>query len=462
MSRFSTGSIPIGTPTGFSRNPNAETNINDAEVFDGSSASSADSIKERVKASSIYRAVFHVFSAELDKYWLTQLNGIVDSIVGATETFWDVHGFSNASSDKNEAIYNEAINNIQALYNQYQSYKNSLPKTQVQQFADAGINAAITGNGVNGSTLGENPLQTGASSLPSTNPGEYIAQVANFALSASSGITTTLKSVADTVLAFRGQGFQSDVHQFNREQFEQTKVESFARFKAEMASKGVMLSSSSWDELDSKDPNWNQSSGAKANKLYNDWLLLDNTYKYGPELSAFGSVDKDLQDDFQDIGYMQLGLRLAEINHHSARRSIQMPLELTEDGLKEFELQQRKADAEFNAEKSSIFCNRLRNLAEKASNGNVVAQVELINMMQNADWQESLIYLLGENVDFSAIGDTVDSIVSSLESVVSFFEKDVKDNSADAPSNPIIDSHPLIYPVKGIKKLIKSLKDRRK
>lgn len=459
MSRFSTGSIPIGTTLGTSRNPNTDTVINDAVAFDGSAASSAEAIKDRVKGSSIYRAVFSVFSAELDKYWLTQLTGIVDSIVGATETFWDDHGFSSASSDKNEAIYNEAINNIQALYNQYQSYKNSLPKTQVQQFADAGINAAITGNGVTGSTLGENPFQTGSASLPSTNSGEYLSQVANFALSATSGITSTLKSVADTVLAFRGQGLQRDAQQLSREQFEQTKFESFARFKAEMASKGVMLSSSSWDELNEKDPTWNQSSGAKANKLYNDWLLLDNTYKYGPELSAFGSVDKDLQDDFQDIGYMQLGLRLAEINHHSARRSKQMPLELTEDGLKEFELHQRKADAEFNAEKASIFCERLRSLADKSSNGNVVAQVELINMMQNADWQESLIYLLGENVDFSAIGDTVDSIVSSLESVASFFEKD---NTADAPSNPIIDTHPLLYPIKGIKKLIKSLKDRRK
>lgn len=462
MSRFSTGSMPIGTSSGNSRYPNVVTNINDAVAFDGSAASSADAIKDRVKSSSIYRAVFNVFSAELDKYWLIQLNGIVDSIVGATETFWDDLGFSNASSDKNEAIYNEAINNIQALYNQYQTYKNTLPKTQVQQFADAGINSAITGNGVNGSSLGENPLQTGAASLQSTNPGEYIAQVANFALSASSGITSTLKSVADTVLAFRGQGLQREAQQLTREQFEQTKVESFARFKAEMASKGVMLSSSSWDELNDKDPNWNQSSGAKANKLYNDWLLLDNTYKYGPELSAFGSVDKDLQDDFQDIGYMQLALRLAEINHHSARRSKQMPLELTEDGLKEFELQQRKADAEFNAEKANIFCTRLKTLADKASKGNVVAQVELINMMQNADWQESLIYLLGENVDFRAIGDSIDSIISSLERVVSFFEKPKNDNNTDNASNPIIDTHPLVYPIKGLKKLIQKLKDRKK
>ena len=454
MSRFTTGSMPTGTTSGTSRNPNpnSSVDIGQSTTFDGSAAASADAIRDRVKASSVYRAVFNVFSAESDKYWLIQLNGILDSIVGATETFWDDTGFSNASSDKNEAIYNEAISNIQALYNQYQTYKNSLPKTQVQQYADAGINAAITGNGVTGSSLGENPLQTGAASLPSTNSGEYIAQVADFALNATNGITSTLKSVADTVLAFRGQALQRDAQRLSRDQFEHQKIESFARFKDELAGKGVMLNSTNWDELDSLDPDWNKSSGAKATKMYNEWQLLDNTYKYGPELSAFGDVDRHLQENFQDIGFTQLSLRLAEINHNSARRRIQMPLELTEDGLREYELEQLKAESSYNAEKASIYCKRLQNLAQKASKGNVVAQVELINMMQNADWQESLIYLLGEEVDFSNIGGTIDSIVTSLDSLVTFLSP--KD---DEPVNPILDTHPVF----GFKRIIERLRKRK-
>lgn len=371
-----------------------------------------EQIIERIKSSSIYRSVYSVFSADNDQYWLNQLQSVIDSVIGANQTFWDDMGLSSAGSDKIEAIYQEAINNIRALYNQYQSYKNSLPSTQVQQLSVAGINSGVTGQGVSGSELGSADIATGAASMPSTNSGDYLFQAGRFALDTVTGLSNVLSSFADVAIKFKDLSLRQS--QLSYDQFK-----SFAEFKKSMAESGVLLKSTSWDELGEKDPNWHNSASSRSKALFNAYEEIMATYSKGPvvghAMSQLGYSDPSLfggyvgqelylypfgvalNKDLQQIGELEFELAVAKARHSVKVRKSQVDLAVTPEDVESAENARKIADAEYNYAKSSAFVKRFDRLADDADKGSLVAKIELINLMQNADWQESLLYILGEN-----------------------------------------------------------------
>lgn len=433
MARISTGTHSSGASF---RDNSVVPNLGTPES--GSAAQSAEAIVERIRNSYVYRKVYEVFASESDPYWLTQLQGILNSVVGASNTWADDLGLSSSSSDKNEAMYNEAINNILSLYNQYQSYKNSLPVNQVQQLSNAGINSAITGNGVNGSSLDQRDIQSGASSLPSTNSGEYISQVANFALNATTGLTGVMSSFADVALKFQDLGLRERTQQFNEDK-------TFADFKKLMSESGVILNSTSWSELAEKDPDWADNASSRSKALYNAYKEYTDSLTYGPTLihgvqsgeyddkffvgtqqddgtwdnfgihSKFGYYGAFLSRDYADLGKMQVDLSIAKAMHSAEVGSSLISEGLTPEDVARAEAREATANSNYNARKTSIFLERLARLSERSAGGDPVASVELINLMQSADWQESAVYLLGE------LGtDSLQVVGSSLSDISSW------------------------------------------
>lgn len=118
-------------------------------------------LPEMIRNSSIYKDAYNIFSS--DKSYggpfLEQLFMIPESFAIRDKNFWDsfteffggTSGYENAVSD----AFNNAMDEIRILVQNYQTFKNGLPAEQVQQLQEAGINAAITGEGVSPSSMPE-------------------------------------------------------------------------------------------------------------------------------------------------------------------------------------------------------------------------------------------------------------------------------------------------------------------
>lgn len=170
-----------------------------------------DSIAEQVKNSPAYLSAYEVLSAEPNQSWLQRLEMIPYSVQDATSTFFDEFGFTHNRDDKQQANYQYCMQQIAQLMNDYQSWKNSLPVTQVQQFADAGINAAITGNGVNGSNMSPGTAPTvNPSSMQSAQPIDIITNAASFILDASTGLASVASQFKQLGVSARSQNFNEE------------------------------------------------------------------------------------------------------------------------------------------------------------------------------------------------------------------------------------------------------------
>lgn len=119
--------------------------------------SSDSTVADLIRASEIYKDAHELFSGDLSygRPYLLQLEMIPDSYNIRDENFWDnVTEFFGGTSDYENLIkdsFNAAMDEIRQLVESYYLFKNSLPSEQVRQLAEAGINAAVTGQGITGS-----------------------------------------------------------------------------------------------------------------------------------------------------------------------------------------------------------------------------------------------------------------------------------------------------------------------
>ena len=169
--------------------------------------SNSSLIAKQVINSPSYKSAYQVLSHENDKSWLQRLEMIPYSVQDASSTFLDDLGLVNNQKDKQSANYQYCLEQISALMAEYQSWKNSLPITQSQQFADAGINSAITGQGINNSEIPNVGVGTDPSSLQSANVGDFF-------LNASSFILDSVNGLASVSLGFKQLGYQQDTQYF--------------------------------------------------------------------------------------------------------------------------------------------------------------------------------------------------------------------------------------------------------
>lgn len=153
-------------------------------------ANGKQTVRSRILSSQIYRQAYNLFINLEDKTWAQRLLAIVDSASQSPTSIFDEIGLSNKADKANEEAYQNAINQIGALIAEYQQFHNSLPSTQKQQYADAGINAALDPSLLSGSSINQrtpNPSSLAGSQIGDTS--EDIGKLLQFAGSLSGGIS---------------------------------------------------------------------------------------------------------------------------------------------------------------------------------------------------------------------------------------------------------------------------------
>ena len=177
-----------GNPSNFIGDPMSPPSGWDAEF------SERGTIADQVRNSQAYKTAYRIFSPLSDKSWLNRLIAIPTSVQDASSTWFDENGLSNKFNDKQSANYLYCIQQIQNLMAEYYAWKNSLPITQVDQAQDAGFNSAITGNGVDASSMDPAMLQSDPSALQSTDPMSMLQQFVGVMSSATGGLTSIVES----------------------------------------------------------------------------------------------------------------------------------------------------------------------------------------------------------------------------------------------------------------------------
>lgn len=177
----------------------------DLSAIDNTVDSKGSSIvTDLILSSPVYEQAYSVFfnDRSYGGPYLQQLKTIPYAHSVRDENFWDslsnsfgaTSGFETAVQD----AYNVALDEIRSLLSQYYAFRNSLPSEQVQQMAEAGVNAALTGEGITPSTMGTEGIISGQ--LPSQS------QYTNDQL--SQGITSFV-SFIDSLSQLASVGFSS-------------------------------------------------------------------------------------------------------------------------------------------------------------------------------------------------------------------------------------------------------------
>lgn len=172
MTRYPNSAVN-GRPGTTNGQPNYSDRIRDNE-FEMDSATTGnegqDMVAEMVLSSRVYKDAHELFSSN-SRYggpFLQQLELIPYSASVRLENTWDsvVSGLGGTSGYENaiQDAFNTCLDEIRSLVQNYYTFINSLPSEQVQQFEEAGINSAVTGQGIEGSDM------SGAGSAGVVNP----------------------------------------------------------------------------------------------------------------------------------------------------------------------------------------------------------------------------------------------------------------------------------------------------
>lgn len=180
------------TSSEYSRFDNSESSVgSDSESSVGSDSEST--VTKLIKSSSLYKEADRILSSD-QQYgasYLSMLRMIPYSHEVRDENFWDsVVGFLGSTSGYDKAVtdaFNAAMDEIRSLMQDYYSFLSKLPKNEVSQLQEAGINAAITGEGVTTSSM----TSPDPSGMVSTDPPQ--AQYDNTVL--SQGVTSFVEFI---------------------------------------------------------------------------------------------------------------------------------------------------------------------------------------------------------------------------------------------------------------------------
>lgn len=168
--------------------------------------------------SPSFKQAYESFSAGPNSDdWVARLLSIASSISEVTYSFWDVirEGFAGAWSKEQKNLAAAAQGQLQVLISEWQSFINSLPATQRQQYEDAGLNVALDG----GSMLSGSDIQSSnAAGFIDTNSANHdFDNALNFATSLSGGlldlintVNTVFSGVGERSISKRGLSQQSD------------------------------------------------------------------------------------------------------------------------------------------------------------------------------------------------------------------------------------------------------------
>lgn len=185
-----------------------------ADVTQGSltEQKSSDSLQQKILDSSNYKKAYEIFSADAryGRPYLAQLELIPGSYQSAERTGLDNINWSNRADDKDYANFNHAMTEIRNLVNNYYTFINSLPRSQVSQSIEAGYNLGLLG-GINGSSMNElSSSPSVANEMPSTQPLEQISSAIATGIDVVTGITSAVSGIAGVYKAFKDVSIARD------------------------------------------------------------------------------------------------------------------------------------------------------------------------------------------------------------------------------------------------------------
>lgn len=328
------GYIPGVSPghgAGSSRSPypdNSNSSIIDgiSDLLGGDSAENGNvsqaiqDIRYRVENSEVYRQAFTLFSSKDEyKLFLQRLVGILDSINVNTPTWVDRLQLSNNFNDSVTEAYNYAIEQIQLLVKEFHEWYNTLPITQVDQFQQAGVNSAITGQGLTGSSLSGQSAQRNF--IESTNPLETLTSLSDIALNKIPSVVSTVssvwKSIQDVRLATRVQDYNES--------------STVAGIRKSLIEQGFSLGDEEWSSI-SDFHKWTQriSSDPKLSKMYKDSSVgqFFSDLSYNGIMSRVGSnpstwteesFGKTFEEFYNDLGDFQIQAYFDHLEYSSKK-----------------------------------------------------------------------------------------------------------------------------------------------
>lgn len=139
-------------------------------------------VTDLILSSPVYEQAYSVFynDKSYGTPYLQQLMTIPYAHSVRDENFWDsVSNAFGATSGFEAAVqdaYNIALDEIRSLLSQYYAFRNSLPVEQVQQMAEAGVNAALTGEGITPSTMANEGVVSGTQPSQSQYSNDQLSQ----------------------------------------------------------------------------------------------------------------------------------------------------------------------------------------------------------------------------------------------------------------------------------------------
>lgn len=157
-----------------------------------------------ILASNVYKnALAYLSDKPHSAPFIHRLEQIPYSYVPAEATKQDAKGKSNSYDDSVRNAIQSAFKAIEQCIADYETFINSLPQTQVEQFNEAGVYAQNDPSLLSGSSLTSSGASTAAPVVSSTNPLEYAQHNLNVA---STVMDTFFKMVDGGVNAFTGIG----------------------------------------------------------------------------------------------------------------------------------------------------------------------------------------------------------------------------------------------------------------
>lgn len=187
-------------------------------------SSSVMSMASIIKSSSTWKQAYRILSSDSrGKPYLEQLLTIPESYALPQTDLWDdlgdLFGVNTSFDDLIVDYYNKAMEDIRQVLQDFYNFINTLPTTHTQQFADAGINSAVTGEGIEGSSMPDTSIATSATPQVSQTDNKSLSQgVTSFVefISAMSGIATAGFSSASLMgmldIAERDQLNKQELH----------------------------------------------------------------------------------------------------------------------------------------------------------------------------------------------------------------------------------------------------------
>lgn len=405
--RYSTGSTPVRDSNS---SPRPET------------AGYNSVIARQVINSPAYQSAYDVLSAEPDKSWLQRLEMIPYSVDDPEQTLLDNVGLSTAFQDKQDANYQYCMEQISALMSEYQTWKNTLPVTQVQQMADAGINSAITGANIQGSSIPNVGVSSDPSRLQSTNVGEYVHNFVDRFLNLSSGVLDWIGKFNEISLNNRRLKYDQD--------------SSFADFVSHLSKDGIVLPAEikSFDDLlNSDDKSWYDNASSRAKRLFNEFTEIRNMDAYGNTIvdrtlkgdyrtgnvyahenedgrliSRFGSLNGasiNIDEYSKNIADLQYNLWLKDLEYRSeyAKQKKDWHDENGYTNAEDIELFESETNAsekmikKYEREKMSIYVEYLKRLKSESDAGNLSSRVQLMDALYDLS-NTSMVVDFGDEI----------------------------------------------------------------